>query len=67
MSPTSYHSFLLRMWGTRFGDTVTWRVMLVNPHTQEAIGFDGLDGLLDYLNTLTADAVRGEPEERKTP
>jgi len=49
----NYHSFLIRLWKIKQEDTFVWRASLENPQTGEVLGFEDLQALLKYLETLT--------------
>jgi hypothetical protein len=52
-----YHSYLLRLWQAGPADNPTWRASLEDPHTHQVIGFDTIEALCTYLNTLDAQTI----------
>jgi len=63
---TPYYSFLLRLWRVSDAEPPLWRVSLENPHTREVLGFDELETLLEYLQSLTRETGLSHPGEAET-
>lgn len=51
--PSTYHSFLLRIWQTGDEGRCTWRASLERPDTRERHGFATLEQLFDFLRDQT--------------
>lgn len=51
--PHEYYSYLLRLWKLNQKGILIWRASLENPQTKEIIGFESLENLSKYLETLT--------------
>ena len=67
-NPPRYHAYLLRFWEERLqaeGDTVIWRFSLEDASSGERRGFASLEGLLVFLQEVTAArlADKEEPSE----
>jgi hypothetical protein len=62
--PTSYFSYLLRLW-REGNEGAGWRASLHDPHTGERVGFASIDELFGYLRkeTRTAPGTDGGQEE----
>ena len=52
--PPQYHTFVLRIWQERgsAGETAVWRYSLHNVDESERIGFNSLEELTIYLQSL---------------
>ena len=59
-----YRSFLLRLWQAGTPEEPAWRASLEDPRTRQVIGFDNLEGLIEYLQLLKSmsDHVPETPE-----
>jgi hypothetical protein len=47
-----YRSFLLRLWQAGTPETPVWRASLEDPRTSQVVGFDNLEKLCGYLQSL---------------
>lgn len=56
-SETRYLAYLLRMWVTRRDGSFGYRIVLLNPHTDEEHVFADLESLIRHLRT----AVETQP------
>jgi hypothetical protein len=52
MPPTTYFSYLLRVWQVRKDDGQDWRASLENVETGEKHGFASLEDLVIYLKQV---------------
>jgi hypothetical protein len=52
-SQPNYHSFLLRLWFEPEANQQPWRIILVDPHTDERWGFTKIDQLTQFLQEQT--------------
>lgn len=50
-----YYAFLMRLWVVGHYERRIWRFTLNNPQTQEVQGFETLQSLFDYLESLLAE------------
>jgi hypothetical protein len=47
-----YRSFLLRLWQAGTPEKPVWRASLEDPRTRQVIGFDNLEVLSEFLQSL---------------
>ncbi len=54
--PPGYHSYLLRFWEERSGETPTtvWRFSLEDPATDQRYGFPSLEALEEWIKAKMA-------------
>ena len=53
-SDTNYRSFLLRLWCEPEIEGQAWRIILVDPHTDQRWGFTDIGELTSFLQEQTA-------------
>jgi len=52
-----YATYLLRIWPANATDNISWRAILVNPHTGERRGFPNLNALFICLEAQTGERL----------
>jgi hypothetical protein len=64
MSATPRHlAYVLRLWVVGQGETRQWRASLEDIHSPARSMFADMDGLIRYLNTLTASSEQAGGDE----
>ncbi len=63
-SPSPYFSYLLRLWLAGDNDQPEWRLALIDPQTDQAVGFASLETLIEFLRERMEE---GSPPHLITP
>lgn len=61
-----YLAYLVRLWVTPHGKSMTCRAMLVDPHSEEKRGFSDLEGLFTYIREAVRNETRTEIDGEET-